>query len=229
MRILWLAEASLPEDTSENIALFTIILDMITFLLLLISVEMPHILRWRWPAVICVIYCALRMSYDSASNIARNRQITHPSVIVLLTRLLATCYGLMLPFIPKKLSMNGIEEFELRSESLESIPVRAWFFTSYTLALMYGERLPRLGQGMWLRLGDIGWASPFKMQSYSEPATLFSALTAVAYWIAVLAGQELVYSRVLGGPGVEVMTFIRSGYALGVESIGLEEGRIRLT
>ncbi|KAI1416509.1 hypothetical protein F5Y13DRAFT_154104 [Hypoxylon sp. FL1857] len=200
----------------------------------ILSVEMPLVFRWRWLAFGSMMWSIIRVLYGFVVNLPANL----PGWVVFATmfRMAGTSYGLMLPFhnyfgrtrsslgpLPSLLSGN-------EAENLYSVHVKAWYHLAYASTLIYGPRgpfhdVPRSAMSTLFRLGPLCASRLFCRM---EPATLFSALASLSYWIALWIGQEYVFSRTLGGPGVERMTFIRPGRVSSNDSIGLDEGRIRL-
>ncbi|KAI1141509.1 hypothetical protein F5Y05DRAFT_263542 [Hypoxylon sp. FL0543] len=204
-----------------------------------LSVEMPHVFRWPWVAIASVMWCLVRGMYTFAVNIPVTTPVGIPGWVIFLTmfRFLWAGWGIMLPFhnsfrhganfrlgrLPSLLS--GSE-----AENLYSVHVRAWYHLAYASMLVYGINGPMRDTPRSVKstLFQVEYVCSSKVLCNFEPAFFFSMLASLAYWVALWAGQEHVFSRTLGGPGVERMTFIRPGRVSQNDSIGLDEGRIRL-
>lgn len=233
MRIGWLITADYPAHDSEKWGILLIVADMIFFPLLSLTVELSHIIRWRLPAYIGILYCLIRMFTGFISSTVDPSRATNPSgpfIFLGMARMILSYYFLMLPYIPQRKTAFDLQERAVRN--IESLPVRACFQLAYVLILPYASRpldsatrlFRHASPGLW----HIWVLARYGLPVYFEPAVLFSGLASLAYWVALALGQEYVFSRTLGGPGVERLTFIRPGRVQTVDSIGLEEGRIRL-
>ncbi|OTA90542.1 hypothetical protein M434DRAFT_367293 [Hypoxylon sp. CO27-5] len=197
-----------------------------------LSVELPLVFRSRWAAFVSVMWFCARISYGIAVNLSRN---TGAPWVIFLTmgRLMVTMFALMLPFTglfgP---TLATLERGERRTgtENLFSIVIRAWYHIAYASIFFYGINGPMIDtpRHVWHTLFYSQFLCQSRIFCYFELAAVFSALASLAYWIALWTGQEYVFSRTLGGPGVECMTFIRPGRVSQNDAIGLEEGRIRL-
>lgn len=95
--------------------------------------------------------------------------------------------------------------------------LRSIFYFGYTIALVWGAREidlePKLGNRVW---------------PHFEVAQIFSVSSSLLYGVAWWLGQEYIFSRTLGGPGVEHMALYLSGQEPHYDPIDEEEGRIRL-
>ncbi|KAI0839749.1 hypothetical protein F5Y06DRAFT_264503 [Hypoxylon sp. FL0890] len=204
----------------------------------LLSVEMPLVFRWRWLAFGSMMWCFFRMLYTFAMNFTTQIGTKIPGWFFFLSlfRFFCTLWGLMLPLHgafrrtyspwgPLPSPLTGSE-----AENLWSVHVRAWYHLAYASTLIYGTRGPmhHMPHSVRSTLFRVKPLCASEVLCNAEPATFLSALASLAYWIALWAGQEYVFSRTLGGPGVERMTFIRPGRVSPNDSIGLDEGRIRL-
>ncbi|KAI1095571.1 hypothetical protein F5B19DRAFT_440027 [Rostrohypoxylon terebratum] len=235
IRICWLITADYPARYPEKWGILVMVGDMIFFPLVSLTVELSHIIRPRFPAYIGIIYCLVRMFTSFITNIvdAARTSSTDPSgpfIFLGVARMLACYYFLTLPYIPCRKTAFNPEERAV--PNMESLPVRTCFHLAYVLVLPYAARplpfAPRLFQYAVPRPWTLHALARYGFPAYYEPAVLFSALASLAYWMALALGQEYVFSRTLGGPGVERLTFVRPGRVQTVDSIGLEEGRIRL-
>ncbi|KAI1453198.1 hypothetical protein F4805DRAFT_462028 [Annulohypoxylon moriforme] len=233
IRICWLISADTPaRNPAEWMGILIMVADMLVFPTISLTVELSHIIRTRWPAWIGVFYCTARLFTGfiaSAVDTAGNQTPSGPFLFIGMARVLLTYYGLVLPYIPNKTAF----EHEARPVSnMESLPVRACFQLAYASTLPYASRpypfAERLFRHSWPKLKQFWVLAEYALPSRFEPAAVFTFAAALAYWTAVLMGQEYVFSRTLGGPGVERLTFIRPGRVQTVDSIGLEEGGIRL-
>ncbi|KAI1211255.1 uncharacterized protein F4807DRAFT_29798 [Annulohypoxylon truncatum] len=234
IRICWLISADTPPHEGEVLGIPLMIADMIFFPTISLTVELSHILRTRVPAYIGLVYCTLRMFTSFMSSAAEDSTDGIPSgpyLFLGIARVLATYYMLVLPYTPAKTRLDPDPPRAIRN--IDSLPVRACFQLACTLALPYFSRPPHgTAAHLFAHVRPPCWRvealAYYALPSYFEPAFAFTGCAALAYFAALIIGQEYVFSRTLGGPGVERLTFIRPGRVQLVDSIGLEEGRIRL-
>ncbi|KAF3062191.1 hypothetical protein GL218_03061 [Daldinia childiae] len=124
------------------------------------------------------------------------------------------------------------------SEDFYSCRSRTLFYAAYTFSIAGGGRGNPFGppytctiSPFWfLRPGQVfalGWW--FRTSKCVELAEIFSAMAALAYFVAYWVGHEYVFTRTLGGPGVELMPRVTTGPTPRDESIGQDEGRIMLS
>ncbi|KAI2463733.1 hypothetical protein F4781DRAFT_107503 [Annulohypoxylon bovei var. microspora] len=230
VRICWLISADTPKHVLEKWDILIVVLDMIFFPLVGLAVELSHVTRhYRWPTAFACVYCMMRVCLDFIFSLAAAAREPSPFLLAAGTaRLTAMFLGMALPFAPWRMPVQ-----ERRAEINDSIAARACFHSAFALALVYGAGVPHFAMGTFVHSWPGPWrlvlSRHFRVVMYLEPAAVLSGLASLAYWVALFARQEYVFSRTLGGPGVEVMTFLRPGRAPNIDSIGLEEGRIRLS
>ncbi|KAI0888042.1 uncharacterized protein GGS22DRAFT_154956 [Annulohypoxylon maeteangense] len=232
IRICWLisAETPAPDNRLEWVGIAIMVADMIFFPTASVTIELSHLLRSRWLALLGIFYCTLRLftGFIFTATVTAEGP-SGPFLFLGMARVVATYYGLILPYVPNKTPF----ESEARPVSnMESVPVRACFYLAYSLTLPYATRVPPFAERLFRHatphLYQVDFLARYALPSLFEPATVFALLASLAYWMALFFRQEYVFSRTLGGPGVERLTFIRPGRVQTVDSIGLEEGRIRL-
>ncbi|KAI0849710.1 hypothetical protein F5Y00DRAFT_48997 [Daldinia vernicosa] len=207
------------------------LLDMIFFPLCLFLMETPpSSRRWRLSFGISLLWCFVRMMIDPMFSVPVFVGRNIPTALVMV---FGTVIGLFL-YIFTTLHMLSKGE----SEEFYSCRSRTLFYAGYTFSLATGGRGRPFGppytctlSPLWfLRPGQVfalGWW--FRASQCVELAEIFSVLAALAYFVAYWAGHEYVFTRTLGGPGVELMPRVITRLASRDESIGQDEGRIMLS
>lgn len=97
---------------------------------------------------------------------------------------------------------------------------RAVFYFGYTIVLIWGARESDID------LPPEYW--PFAPLPHFELAELFSVSSLLLYGVAWWLEQEYVFSRVLGGPGVERMALYLTRQEPQYDPIDEDDGQIRL-
>ncbi|KAI1380402.1 hypothetical protein F4677DRAFT_406750 [Hypoxylon crocopeplum] len=209
MRISWAIEFGLSEKTATAIRL----VDAIFFPLCALSVEL-HAFRWRRMLGISFLWCLgrtaldLKTTWDEDGAEFLRTGVMPPSWRSIARGLaeLAMFFWLLFPLSKR--------------EGVYSVRIRALFHTAFTAAFIFGARgLPFVPPDSKL------WPAALRF----EPAEVFSGLASLMYWVALCTGQDYVFSRTLGGPGVEMMTLLMDGQAPEYDFLGQAEGRIMLS
>ncbi|KAI8959325.1 hypothetical protein F5Y11DRAFT_333334 [Daldinia sp. FL1419] len=204
--------------------------DMIFFPACLFLMEMPpSSRRWRLTFQASMFWCWARTMVDFALSTSGFFHRDGPAGLFMF---FGTFIGLALYFtISSTMLLRGeVEDFY-------SCRTRTLFYAAYTFSLVTGGRgkpvdppyVCPISPFWFLNPGDalaLGWW--FGASKCVELAEIFSVLAALMYFVAYWIGHEYVFTRTLGGPGVELMPRITSELAPQDESIGQEEGRIML-
>ncbi|KAI1662212.1 hypothetical protein F4813DRAFT_102502 [Daldinia decipiens] len=231
IRVVWIAAY---DDSNKDFRKYKIavrLLDMIFFPLCPFSMETPpSSRRWRVSFGISLFWCYARTVIDFIFSTPGLAQRDGSAAVAVF---FASFIGLTLFF-----TMAGSMLVRGEPEDFYSCRSRALFYTAYTFSLAGGGRgrpfdppyTCTISPLWFLRPGQVfalGWW--FRASQCVEIAEMFSALAALAYFVAYWAGHEYVFTRTLGGPGVELMPRVTTGLALRDESIGQGEGRIMLS
>ncbi|OTB09502.1 hypothetical protein M426DRAFT_316046 [Hypoxylon sp. CI-4A] len=235
--IIWELRNGFPDDTYTKLLLAlqcgVRVLDMLLFPLAPISMEMPTAYRWRYIFLVSIIWSFGRVFMDLVTSMGMhpsefvdtgNNDVDMFLMITSVFRFPLIFLGLVMPFKP-----TSAQQGWAQPGTVFSLHARAWYYLTYTATLFFGAR------GRPFPPPDnlvLHWTlrHPIRLRIPFELADVFSFSASMAYFVALWLGQEYVFSRTLGGPGVERMTFFRPGQVPQDDSIGFEdEGRIRLT
>jgi hypothetical protein len=166
---------------------------------------MPHYFRSHWAFRISVCWWIVPIFVNAlldprkpTTALGTFRAILSP------IQTFVACYGSLIPMI--------------RGQSLYLVNARGFFYAGYAIAITWIAREKDFDPP------SSGWLP----SSHFELAELFASAAAITYWLAQWAGHDYVFSRTLGGPGVELMNLVRTGRGPRYDSIGQEEGAIRL-
>ncbi|KAI2628752.1 hypothetical protein GGR54DRAFT_361208 [Hypoxylon sp. NC1633] len=218
MRLSWIIEFGL----SQKIPSLVRFIDMILFPIYALSMENQPTTRWRWVLVVALVWCFGRTFVDWAIV----TQGPEPfRLIISALREVAT-----FPFFLIPLRQTDSSEYPVRQ--------RACFYIAYTVVFVWGAR----GRAFFLNLHcdsfplDVRCGNVFGVPDsalwpaalHFEPAEVFFGLAAAAYVLALWLGHGYMYSRTLGGPGVEMMSLILPGQAAEEDFVGHGERRIML-
>ncbi|KAI1387505.1 uncharacterized protein F4822DRAFT_430253 [Hypoxylon trugodes] len=237
LRLFWLIIIGFSTRPSHNefpmkFAPLVMSLDMIMFPILILTIELPLIFRWKPPYIIAVFYYFFRSIADTmllSADVARMYPHGSATWVLIITGLIKTpliFLGLMRPFV----SSEG-NRIDFESPNLYSMRERTVFYMAYTVAYVFGAHGLPFGppKGVrWFLITEPMRSWGLSSRWYLEPADIFSVVALICYCIAWFTNQEYVFSRTLGGPGVEIMTFVRPGRVPTDDSIAYEEGAIRL-
>ncbi|KAI1480483.1 hypothetical protein F4774DRAFT_378565 [Daldinia eschscholtzii] len=204
--------------------------DMIFFPLCLFLMETPPSLRrWRLVFGISLGWCYARSMLGFFMSMpALFRDMPEGAIMFFVSFM-----GIALYF---SISANMVLRGE--SEDFYSSRSRTLFYMGYTFSLVVGGRGKPFDPPYACTISFLWFLHPkqmFALKWWSrvaccvEVAEIFSALAALAYFVAWWAGHDYVFTRTLGGPGVELMPRVSVGLAPRDESIGQDEGRIMLT
>ncbi|KAI1644194.1 uncharacterized protein F4817DRAFT_226646 [Daldinia loculata] len=227
-RVFWITAY---DDSNRDFRKYEIavrLLDMIFFSFCLFLMETPpSSRRWRLSFGISLFWCFARAMIDFMLSMSGFSQRDGPGTLVIV---FGSFIGLSLYF-----TVAGTILLRGESEDFYSCRSRTLFYAGYTYSLAAGGRgrpfdppyTCTISPLWFLRPGRVfalGWW--FRVSQCIELAEIFSAL---AYFVAYWAGHEYVFTRTLGGPGVELMPRVTTGLAPRDESIGQDEGRSMLS
>ncbi|KAI1472891.1 uncharacterized protein F4812DRAFT_31211 [Daldinia caldariorum] len=203
---------------------------MIFFPLCLFLMETPPSLRrWRVIFGISLGYCYARSMLGFVMSIP-NLSHNVPAGIVMF---FGSFVGIALYF-----SLSGNMLLRGESEDFYSCRSRALFYAGYTFSVAVGGRGKPIDPPYACTISPLWFLRPGRVLALRwwsgatccvELAEVLAAAAALAYFVAWWAGHDYVFTRTLGGPGVELMPRVSVGLAPRDDSIGQDEGRIMLT
>lgn len=198
---------------------------------MVLSVELIAVFRGRWGFYLGSSWCTIRVILDFVFHTLEvaNKTPASPEIYAYLS---------FAASIVVEIGTLHLLIFLARVRTFDSVCTRSWLYLAYTAALICGARGRPFGPAYHLSWPELQRALSsaqrgpqflaWILQRLLQPPEVLSTLAFLSYWVAALVGHEHAFSRTLGGPGVERLTFWQFGQGPRVDSMSRDEGRIRL-